>query len=262
MTEQVSVNNEPALKRLLGTYPRSRVPLPQEYRAILLDHYRKNRSGRSGLSRVVSRLEAWMHRRVASRAADAGVILELGAGTLNHVPYERSFAQYDVVEPWHDLMRDSPFRDRVSRVYADIREVPEGQQYDRILSVAALEHLLDLPHVLARCGLLLKPRGLFQAGIPSEGGLAWGLAWRLTTGLAFRITRGLSYGPIMRHEHVSTAGEILALTRYFFRKVSVSRFPLPGLHFSFYTYLEASDPDLVRCAGVLGCRNGISHLEP
>jgi hypothetical protein len=76
---------------------------------------------------------------------------------------------------------------------------------------------------------------------------AWGLAWRLTTGIEYRLRRGLDYGAIMRHEHLNTAGEILALLNHFFEQVEVLRFPSSFEHLSFYTTAIARRPRLDRC---------------
>jgi hypothetical protein len=125
--------------------------------------------------------------------------------------------------------------------------VPQRRTYDAILSIAVLEHLTDLPFMLARSGLLLCEGGTFRAGFPSEGGLLWGLAWRLTTGIEYRFRRGLDYGVIMRHEHLNTASEILALLGYFYEQVEIARFPLPLAHLSFYTTAIACRPHIDRC---------------
>ncbi|MBI4891581.1 MAG: methyltransferase domain-containing protein [Acidobacteria bacterium] len=238
--------------RLLKSYPRTRPELPAAYRAIYVEHYRKNRTSTGLLQRAVLGLEAWMHRRVAARATEGGSILEIGAGTLNHVPYERGCAGYVVVEPFRELWQDSPHQETVDRIHASLTDVPDSSRFDRILSVAVLEHLESLPEIVARCGLLLKSGGIFQAGIPSEGGLLWGMSWRCTTAISFYLTRRLRYEYIMRHEHLNNAREIEAVLRHFFRGVKVDRFPGPSLHSSFYTYLEAADPNLERCRAYLG----------
>ena len=64
-----------------------------------------------------------------------------------------------------------------------------------------------------------------------------------TVGASFRLKYGLDYGVYQRYEHVNKAWEIEAVIRMFFRRVEISRFPLPGIHFSFYTYLQAEEPD-------------------
>jgi SAM-dependent methyltransferase len=236
----------PQIEALLSTYPRTRPQLPPPEQASYVEHYRSNRAGERGLSRIVVKLESWMHRRV-SKGVTGGDFLEIGAGNLNHVPYLPEACTYDAVEPFQELLEDGPYRSRARHVYGDVQEVPPGAKYDCIFSVAVLEHLTDLPFILARAGLLLRQGGTFRAGFPSEGGMLWGLAWRLTTGVEYRLRRGLSYENIMRHEHLNTAGEILALLGHFFQQVEVSRFPLPLKHLSFYTAAIARGPRLDRC---------------
>jgi SAM-dependent methyltransferase len=231
---------------LLASYPRIRPPLTPGHESRYVEEYRQNRSGKGGLFATVAFLESWMHRTVAN-GTPGSRILELGAGTLNHVKYEPPVDVYDVVEPFRALWDDSPYRTRVTTFYGDLGEIPDDHLYDRILSIAVLEHLTDLPRIVARCGRLLAKDGQFQAGIPTEGGILWGLAWRTTTGFAYRLRTGLSYATVMHHEHVNTAGEILAITRYFFTEVRVRRFPVPFKHLSFYSVIEASRPRLTRC---------------
>lgn len=231
---------------LLASYPRIRPPLTPDHESRYVEEYRRNRSGKGGLFATVAFLESWMHRTVANRRPGSR-ILELGAGTLNHIKYESPAEVYDVVEPFRALWDDSPYRTRVTTFYKDLSEIPDYHIYDRILSIAVLEHLTDLPRIIARCGRLLAQDGQFQAGIPTEGGILWGLAWRTTTGFAYRLRTGLSYAGVMHHEHVNTADEILAITRYFFTEVRVRFFPIPLKHLSFYSVIEASRPRLTRC---------------
>jgi SAM-dependent methyltransferase len=238
-----------SITRLLASYPRTRPPLGAPYRAIYEKEFRLNRAGGSLPNRLAMALEGWMHRITAARATP-GSVLEIGAGTLNHLPYE-SAGLYDVVEPNRPLWENNPLRARVRNAYDALSAVPAGESYDRIVSIAALEHLEALPEIVARAALRLKPGGRFQAAIPSEGGFLWGAAWRLTTGIGYRLRNGLPYGPLMRYEHVNDASDILAVLRYFFGRVATRRFPLPLHHLSFYTYAEASEPDPGRCRGYL-----------
>lgn len=229
----------------LARFPKERPPLPDAHRRIYETEYKTNRGeGPSLVARAVMRLESWMHRQMASHGDR---LLELGAGTLNHVAHEADWARYDVVEPFEALWSEAPARDAIDDIFADIRDVPEDRAYDRVLSVAVLEHLCDLPSVVARAALHLAPGGRFQAGIPSEGGLLWWLSWRFGTGTAYRLRTGLPYAPLMHHEHVNDAAEIEHVVRHFFGRVERRRFPGPWLHASFYTYLDASEPDEARC---------------
>jgi SAM-dependent methyltransferase len=245
------MNPPESMEALLSSYPRTRPPLSASQQAHYEDHYRQNRSGSRGLFFLTAALESWMHRAVASSGAGAA-ILELGAGNLNQVRYERNALSYDVVEPMRVLWEDSPYRSSVRAIYEDISEIAPREAYDRIISIAVLEHLTDLPLIVARSGILLKPGGRFQAGIPSEGSFLWGVAWRATTGIAYRIRRGEGYGALMRHEHVNTAREIETVVEYFFERVTWRRFPLPWFHLSFYTYLEAVLPRMDRCSEYCG----------
>ena len=51
---------------ILARYPKRRPPLPAEYRRIYEREYKLNREGGSFITSLSSRLESWMHRRVAA----------------------------------------------------------------------------------------------------------------------------------------------------------------------------------------------------
>ena len=190
-----------------------------------------------------------MHRSIGKhRSGKSGPVLELGAGNLNHILYEPDAAPYDALDPLPDLCLQSPQAGHVRHVfdsYERLGEINSEDGYSRIFSTAVLEHLEDLPRVVAESARLLAHRkGLFQAGIPSEGGLAWGLAWRLSTGIAYRLRTGVGYGTLMRHEHINNSDEIESVIKLFFNNVRVRRYPLPGKHLSLYSYIHADQPNL------------------
>ncbi|WP_144039858.1 class I SAM-dependent methyltransferase [Novosphingobium sp. TH158] len=230
------------ISHLLASYPRERAPLPEEYQRVYAEQYKINREGTTAVDGAAQKLEQWMHRKVASVSGDP--VLELGAGTLNHLRFEPNAATYDIVEPFVSLFEGKPELSRVRASYASVHDVPPANRYARVISIAVLEHLTDLPRDLARSALLLDEGGVFQAGIPSEGGLLWWLGWRFSTGLAYFLRTGLDYGKVMRHEHVNSAQEILKVVSHLFADVRTARFPLPSGHLSFYTYLEAREPRL------------------
>jgi SAM-dependent methyltransferase len=236
--------SDPA-ERWLAPFPKARPPLPPEFQAIYVEQYKTNRGGETTAASLAQRLERWMHRQVAADVAGGAArsTLELGAGTLNQLPFEPEGAAYDVVEPFAALYQGSPLLRRVRDIYADISQAPPDRRYQRITSVAMMEHAGDLPFVIARAARLLEPAGVFRAAIPAEGGFLWGLGWRLTTGLEFRLKRGLDYGVMMRHEHLNTAAEIEALSRLMFGQVTVRSFGL-GRQLSLYRFIEARAPRL------------------
>ncbi|HEY8574115.1 hypothetical protein [Phenylobacterium sp.] len=229
---------------LLARFPKTRPPLPEKLQAIYVRQYQENRSGETTAASLAQRLEAWMHRQVAADVRNAAKpTLELGAGTLNQLAYEPPGAAYDIVEPFRQLFEGSAVRGRVRDVFADIAEVPAERRYARITSVAALEHICDLPLVLARAAKLLETGGSFRAAIPAEGGFLWKLGWMATTGLEFRLRHGLDYGQLMAHEHVNRADEIERLVSAVFEDVRVKSFGV-GRQLSLYRFVEAARPRL------------------
>ena len=239
------MSNARDLEAVLARFPKSRPPLPPELQAIYTRQYKENRAGATPAASASQRLERWLHRQVAADVAGgrAKPTLEIGAGTLNQLHFEPANPAYDIVEPFEELFRDSPLKDRVRRVFADVREAPAAPTYARITSVAALEHICDLPAVLARASRLLTEDGVLRTAIPSEGGFLWKLGWMCTTGLEFRLRHGLDYGLMMAHEHVNDAYDIETLVRALFEEVEVRSFGL-GRQLSLYRFLAARRPRL------------------
>lgn len=236
-------------QKLLATYPRTRPALPEKHARLYMDEYKVTRTKGKKMpliSKITSRFNHWMHLKVANGHTAQQSILEIGGGTLNHLGFEPKKATYDVIEPFEYLLQGNVNLKRVRHFHRDMRDAA-GKKYDHIVSVAVLEHLAELPYVVAQSGLMLKKGGSFQAGIPSEGGLAWGVMWRVTTGLAYYLRHGFGKGPLMKHEHINDADEIEAVVKQYFAKVKVRRFPLPLRHLSVYTYIEATEPKLEIC---------------
>lgn len=240
------------IELILARYPKTRPALSREAAAIHGSILKGNRERTSMLSKVSDLLESWMHYQIAKYGVSRGRrILELGAGTLNHLRYESNASLYDIVEPFSELYVGRSDLARVTAIYADISSISAQGCYDRIISVATLEHLTDLPAAVARAALLMKPDGLFQACIPSEGGFLWGASWRLTFGLAYKLRTGRDWSEHMRYEHVNDAQEIYSLIDHFFSDMTIRRFPLPLHQLSLYAAIEARTPRLDRCQDYL-----------
>ena len=232
---------------LFEAFPKSRPPLPETIQKIYNEHYKINRQGQTPASSIAQRLESWMHKKVAAnkqinnKAAPDYATLEIGAGTLNHLNYEPPSSNYDIIEPMKELYENTASESLARKKFSDILEISGKHLYDRIISVAVLEHVLNLPELISASCTLLKKDGTFCCGIPSEGGFLWGLAWRLSTRLEFRLKYNADYGALMRHEHVNNAMEIEGLLRVFFANVRVTTFGM-GKHFSLYKYIECKEP--------------------
>lgn len=237
-----------ATNNLFSSFPKERPPLSPEYAAIYLGHYRNSREGSSKVLSLAKRAESWMHRKLAEdvKSGLRKSTLEIGAGTLNQLPYEPQSNPYDIVEPFYELYQASPNLARVRNIYDDIFDIPPAAKYERITSVAVLEHICNLPEVIAQSGLLLSEGGQFRAGIPSEGTILWRLGWKATTALAFKRRYNLDYEVLMKHEHVNSAKEIEEVLRYFFAEVKGSVFGL-ARHLSFYQFYACAKPRLEEC---------------
>jgi hypothetical protein len=249
-------------RKMLLKFPKRRHPLPEAYQAIYVNHYKNNRQGATPASSLSKGMETWMHRKVAADTIsrpEGYTTLEVGAGSLNHLQYEPRSGHYDIVEPFAELYENTPDRSRIREIYRDLSDV-SNRKFDRIIAIATFEHLCDLPSAIARCGLMLDPSGQIRAAIPSEGTLLWWLGWRLTTGVEFRLRNRLDYGVLMRHEHVNTAKEIVAILCIFFKSVRRSILGIsPAL--SFYQFFECTHPDREKCSDYLN-RQSFSRPSP
>ncbi len=244
------------MEQIFTQYPKIRPDLPPAYQAIYAEHYKSNREGETTASGLAQWLESWLHKNVAADVVLSKddlehfhKTLEIGAGTLNQLAYEIP-AHYDIIEPFTELYKNSPSLDLVQNTYVDIDEIDTAEQYDRIISVATLEHVVDLPKVVAKSCLLLAEGGSFRNSIPNEGRFLFKLGWQLTTGLEFKMKHKLDYEVLMKHEHVNTADEIEEVLHYFF-KVNKCKVLGPNKAVSFYRFYESTQPDLARAKAYL-----------
>ena len=151
-------NKHEHIKAVLRGFPKKRPELNADYQKIYVQHYMENRNGSTQVSRITSILESWGHKKVSSTSVEGSSTLEIGAGTLNQFNFEKKTGKYDIVEPFTQLYENSPCRKNVDNIYADITEISEDSRYDRITSVYAFEHILNLPEVIAAAALHLSDR--------------------------------------------------------------------------------------------------------
>lgn len=223
---------------VLSRYPKVRAPLPDAYQKIYEEHYANNRNGQTAASFFSSKLEGWMHRKVAKdvRNAPGLTTLEIGAGTLNQLNWELTEV-YDIIEPFQTLYLSSQNLYRVRNIYTDINEIKGTSMYDRITAIASFEHICNLPEVVERCHSLLRTGGCLRVAIPNEGRFLWKFAYTMTTGLEFKHKYGLDYSTLMNYEHVNTADEIEAVLVHFFPHIKCSLLGI-SKDLAFYRYYE------------------------
>lgn len=225
-------------------YPKKRSVLSEDYKKIYVEHYQNNRLGKTNASAASSKMEVWLHKKVAQdlkNITDKST-LEIGAGTLNQLKYEQTQV-YDIIEPFKDLYEDSVYLDKIRNIYNDISDISLTNTYNRITSIATFEHITNLPEVVARTCFLLKPKGSLRVSIPNEGTLLWKAGYKFTTGLEFKRKYKLDYEVIMRHEHVNNADEIEQVLKYFYKTIKCSCFGI-SKKIAFYRFYECSNPNI------------------
>jgi len=222
--------------QICKSYPKKRITLSDEYLKVFTEHYIANRGGVGFANYIVQKMESWMHKKASNKTGYD--ILELGAGNLNHVKYEKSFTNYDIIEPFKDLYQNSTDLKKIRNIFSSTSEV--NNKYDKIVSIGTLEHLINLPNEIKLCKNLLKPSGIFQIGIPCEGEFAFRFASYLTSGIAFKLKYNLDYKKIMDHEHVNSLDEMTTIIEHNFKIVNFCRSPfiLPIKNLSFYIFIE------------------------
>jgi SAM-dependent methyltransferase len=165
-------------------------------------------------------IERFNHGYAARRTLAGAKTLEIGAGLGEHLAFERHLDEnYCAVELRGELAeiikRKHP---RVHTVVGDCQKrLPlEDASFDRALAIHVLEHLPDLPSTIAELRRVLKDQGRLIAVIPCEGGLAYGLARRISAQRIFERRYKVSYDWFIKSEHINVPHEIIAeLTRHF-----------------------------------------------
>jgi len=225
----------------IKSYPRSRTKLPLNLKKNFDNHYLKNR--KNFLSQLCER---WLHLSISKRFLKKKT-LEIGAGTLNHLHYESCDKIYDIIEPKNFLLKSSNLIEKIHKKYNNIDSC-KNNYYDRIISCAVLEHLDDLPRYLSISSLKIKKNkgGGYQShSIPCEGYPVWNLTWYIFSGLIFDLKYGFgSFRKIQKHEHLNNFDEIIALIKFFYKKVKI-KYSYPGYnkYLSFYANVEFKIPN-------------------
>lgn len=168
--------------------------------------------------------------------------LEIGAGIGAHLAFEDLEAQdYYVIEFREEFCRRLeqllPADHVICGSIEERQPLPDGS-FDRIIAIHVLEHLRDLPRALEEISRLLRPGGMFDVVLPTEGGFAYEVARKISAERMFRQRFRSDYTPIIRNEHVNTFEEVRSLMTALFTVESSRYFPgvLPG-------------PELNVCAG-------------
>ena len=179
-------------------------------------------------------VERFNHGYVVDHAPAAFArTLEIGAGIGEHLDYERltpeQRASYVALELRPQMAEQIAKRHpAVKTAVGDCQqrlEYPDGY-FDRILAIHVLEHLPNLPAAIAEMHRLCSKSGVFQVVIPTEGGLAYGIARRISAQRFFERRYKMPYRWVIEREHMNVPREIYEELAPYFTVEHREHFPL------------------------------------
>lgn len=163
---------------------------------------------------------------------------EIGAGLGEHLKYEvltpeqrKNYFCLDIRDNMVEVIHQD-FPD-VQAIVHDCQQpllMFEDGYFDRAIAIHVLEHLPNLPAAIKEVYRLInKQKGIFSVVIPCEGGLAYGIARRISAQRIFEKKYKQSYKWFIEREHINLATEILEELHPYFEVVQKRHFPLPFL---------------------------------
>jgi SAM-dependent methyltransferase len=241
---------------IMQKWPKYFPPLTPEQHAIADDfmHY-----WHRVLPKKFSVADRFGHKFVARTApAKFERTLEIGIGIGEHLAYERLSPEQErnyygmdlrpnMVETLHKSFPN------VKAVVGDCQQKqPFADGYfDRIVAVHILEHLPNLPAAVRELHRLCNPdRGVLQVVIPCEGGLAYGIARRISAKRIFEKRYRQSYDWFISREHINVPDEILEELEPYFLTSKHTYFPLglPLMTCNLFIAFTARPKHVVRSA--------------
>ena len=230
-------NNQ--IQNILNLFPKQRPPLPRKIKKIFNKIYKENR-----INYIISFAERWMHKSI-HELNSIKKTLEIGAGTLNHFEFEKINNNYDIIEPKKYLYKNSIQKKKIRKILPNLKACKK-QYYDRIISIAVLEHMTELPKFLAESSFYIKNNGYHSHSVPCEGHL-FNFASSIVSGIPFYLKHRISYRYIMKHEHVNNFDEIISLIKFFYKKVKIKySYPFYTKYLSFYANITFKHPNKER----------------
>ncbi len=199
------------MKNTENKWPKIIPPLSEEKRAIRDDfmHY-----WLSVLPKKYGIVEKYNHGYSAKKGFFDGCrTLEIGAGLGEHLAYENLAEQeYSVIELRSELAEKIKIKyPDISVIVGDCSEHidVDDSKFDRILAIHVLEHLPNLPACLNEIYRILSDTGKLVVVIPCEGGLAYGLARKISAQRIFERRYHQSYDWFIAVEHINRPNEII-----------------------------------------------------
>ncbi len=156
-------------------------------------------------------------------------VLELGAGTLAHLPFIRhSFDRYiasDFDETVVARAREQDLPDGVELQILDGTTLPfDSDTFDRLIATHVLEHVPAPHRALEEWVRVLKPGGVLSLILPCDPGIAWRMGRYLGPRKQAEAA-GLPYDYYMAREHVNSIFSLHRILSYHFPNRNVTWWP-------------------------------------
>lgn len=163
-----------------------------------------------------------------------GRVLEVGAGTGEHLPFVRhKFGEYiltDLDPKALEVARKKLEGRHEGKVkfetHAGSSLAYPDNSFDRVVAVHVLEHIYQ-PHLaLKEWYRVLQPGGILSILIPTDPGVAWRLGRHLGP-RRNALAQGIAYDYVMAREHVNSCNNLIALLRHYFPQRREAWWPFP-----------------------------------
>lgn len=205
-------------------------PLP-DYETLVsrwLENYDSSTYGK-GLSGTVLRRTHGLIERPFGPDVHLPQVLEVGAGTLAHLPFVRHrFDRYvasDFDQSVLDAAAAKPLPQGVELMRIDGAELPfADDSMDRLIATHVLEHVPHPHEAVAEWVRVLKPGGVLSIILPCDPGLAWRIG-RYLGPRKQAEKAGLPYDYYMAREHINAIHNLSNILDFHFPKREVTWWP-------------------------------------
>jgi SAM-dependent methyltransferase len=181
------------------------------------------------------------HRRFTS-------VIEVGCGTGLHLAFVRhAFDRYILCDRSTEHLAAA--RARLS-LRTDVEYyMPGGDEldyadgtFDRLLSVGTLEHIPNAWDVVQEWGRVVRPGGIMDIVVPTEGGMLWRFGRHWTTRRKALRDDNIDYDFLIATEHVNTAYHLMSIVRHYFPQVQTRQWPfrIGGIDLNLFTHMRVT----------------------
>ena len=179
-----------------------------------------------------------------------GRVLEIGAGTGEHLPFIRhAFDEYVLSDHDGRALEIARSKLSVSGIHYDKLgyELQSGDRlsypdhsFDRVIACHVLEHIPE-PHLaLKEWCRVIKDGGVLSILIPTDPGLAWRLG-RCLGPRRNALAKGIAYDYVMAREHVNPCNGLMAILRHYFPEGKEAWWPflVPSMDVNLFAVFNA-----------------------